>query len=387
MIILSKPSAFGFLAWDHSSRLHGNAIWTTRYSPSSAALSNPPQIVQISGKDISLHDLEGFLGTLYLPSAEYISSYVGDPALQFMPLKPVIDSISGRILTFDVLTQKLRVSDLNLRQLLELDLKFIPAALDTFEGEFYIAASDGKIYQYHSDQGIIKEVADFKAPIIQFEKFEEGFIAKVVDPDGKNYSINKILEDRTIQSVWKRVGSGSFVSTADRRLYHVNFGNRYVFKAPGFEKIFSSNVGMTKQTLFDKKTGDLYLLTETQVVKYFKKNDYAEPGLGLLKLANKKLSFLQEATNSFENLLEDIEQVRSIDETHVLVERAGGNVFVYNYQEKKIAFFLQALTAGLKGVQCYPLGPSFLLARETSPSITRVDRIPLDLQAVISARK
>jgi hypothetical protein len=157
---------------------------------------------------------------------------------------------------------------------------------------------------------------------------------------------------------------------------------------------------MTKQTLFDKKTGDLYLLTDTQIIKYFKSNNYAEPGLrlsggdsihassiGLLKLANKKLSFFQEAKESFENLLEDIEQVRSIDETYILVERADGKVFVFNYREKKIAFFIQALTSGLKGVQCYPLGSSFLLARELPSSITRVDRISLDLKEVLPTRQ
>lgn len=399
MIMLSKPSAFGFLAWDHNLRLPGDALWVQRYGSFSAALSNPIQTVEISSKDIRLHDIEqSFLGTRYLPSGEFLTRYAGDPSLQFMTLTPAIDKSSGRILTFDIPTLKLRVSDLNLRPTQELNLTFIPTALDTFKGEFYLAAADGKIYQYKPDVGNIIEIADFKSPVIQFEKFDEGFIAKVADTDGKNYSINRILQGQPIQTIWKRAGSGTFFSTEDRRLYHVNFGNRYVHKAPGFEKIFSSNAGMTKQTLFDKKSGDLYLLTDTMVVKYSKSNNYAEPGLrlsggdsiyassiGLLKLANKKLSVLPESTNYNENLLEDIEQVRTIDETHILVERTDGKVFVYNYRERKIAFYLEALTSGLKGVRCLPMGSSFLLTREMTPSISRIDRVPLDLEEVLTS--
>jgi hypothetical protein len=393
MIMLSKSSTFGYLAWDDSFRLPGNALWVPRFEPFSAPLSNPSQIVQIDNNSITLHDIgQGFLGTQYMPSGEFLSRYVANPSIQFTTMTPAIDDSSGHVLTFDIPTLKLRVSDRNLRPIQELNLNFIPTALDAYKGEFYIAAADGKIYQYRIDLGNVVEIADFKAPVIQFEKFDEGLIAKVADIDGKNYNISKILQGQSIQAVWKRVGSGTFFSTADRRLYHVNFGNRYVFKAPGFEKIFSSNLGMTKQTLLERKSGDLYLLTDTVLVKYSKSNNYAEPGLrlsggdsiyassiGLLKLANKKLSVLPESTDYNEGLLEDIEQVRTIDETHILVERTDGKVFVYNYRERKIAFFLEALTSGLKGVRCFPLGSSFLLDREMTSSISRIDRVPLNL--------
>ncbi|WP_141736521.1 hypothetical protein [Oligoflexus tunisiensis] len=209
-----------------------------------------------------------------------------------------------------------------------------------------------------------------------------------------NYNINKIIFNSSVESVWKRVGSGTFTSTNDRRLYHLKFGNRYVLKVPGFEKVFSSNVGMVKESYLHPETGDLYLLRDVNIVKFARAPGYNRPEtiaggaaeqvfpskFGTLIQINGRISLLDETAGTYETIVESSMGFKPISGSHILTENSKGEFKIYDLQRRKVAFSLPSLLATIGEMTCHDLGKSFLLSRHETSMLSRLDRILLEFE-------